>query len=433
MTAIQRTQFRSRLPARLPFFYGWVMLGIGLVGIVATSPGQTFTVSVFNPSFREALNLSHTQLTGAYLWGTLIASLPQPYIGTLMDRFGIRRAMFGIVILFTLACLFIAQVQSLVMLFFAFLMIRMFGQGALSLASNNTIAMWFQKKLGTVSGVISIGSAAAFAFIPRMVLAAIEQNGWRTTYMLLGGIVFIVMMVLIVLFFYNKPADVGQFLDGVSAKQEEDEAQEKALRSTDLPSFTLKEAKQTKSYWIALFATAAWSMIVTAILFNLFPLFEASGLSAQDAAATTTFFGIALAVSQLFGGMLADRIRLRYLAVGSVGFLIVGLLALLNLSSTAVGTVYAICFGVGQGLLGALGSTIWVRYYGRDHIGKIRGSISRFTNASSSAGPFIMGFTFDQFGSYQASLTIFIAVLAPLLIAAFWIRPPEKEGEKVNK
>ena len=76
-------------------------------------------VSVFNPTFRDTLNLSLSQLTGAYMLGTFLASLPQSYIGHWADRLGIRKMLFIIVSLFSLACVFMAQVNNLVMLFIA--------------------------------------------------------------------------------------------------------------------------------------------------------------------------------------------------------------------------------------------------------------------------------------------------------------------------
>ena len=137
------------------------MLPIAMLAMIATSPGQTFGISIFNPSFRLALGLSHSQLTGAYMFGTLLAALPQPYIGGLMDRFGIRRVMVIIVILLGIACIFMSQVLNLLMLFLAFFFLRLLGQGALSLLANNTLAMWFQVRLGTVAGMMNAALAVA--------------------------------------------------------------------------------------------------------------------------------------------------------------------------------------------------------------------------------------------------------------------------------
>jgi MFS family permease len=74
--------------------------------------------------------------------------------------------------------------------------------------------------------------------------------------------------------------------------------------------------------------------------------------------------------------------------------------------------------GAGQGLLGAVQSTLWVRYYGRLHLGKIRGSTITASVAGSSLGPFIMGATFDLSGSYNTSVWLFLILLIPLIVAA---------------
>ena len=94
---------QDAIAARIPLFFGWIMLPVVLAIQVATSPGQTFGVSIFNPHIRADLGLSHSEISGAYMVGTLLASLPMVYIGLLMDRYGPRRILFVIVILFGIA------------------------------------------------------------------------------------------------------------------------------------------------------------------------------------------------------------------------------------------------------------------------------------------------------------------------------------------
>ena len=247
------------------------MVPIAMLATIATSPGQTFGISIFNPSFRSALGLSHSQLTGAYMIGTLLAALPQPYIGRLMDRFGIRRVMFVVVILLGLACLFMSLVMNLVMLFLAFFLLRLLGQGALSLLANNTLPMWFQERLGTVAGLMSASVAGAVAFIPPLILLLINRFGWQGAYATLGILVWVIMLPLLFLFYRNRPQDIGQELDGRSSLPT---AIISKLTNTAV-SFTLSEARHTRTYWILLLLTAAWSMIATAIFFNILPVFTA--------------------------------------------------------------------------------------------------------------------------------------------------------------
>ena len=55
-----RRRLQDGIASRVPFFYGWVMLPIVLAVQVASSPGQTFGVSIFNPHIRAELAASST-------------------------------------------------------------------------------------------------------------------------------------------------------------------------------------------------------------------------------------------------------------------------------------------------------------------------------------------------------------------------------------
>lgn len=416
------TTLSQRVVRRVPFFYGWIMLPIATLAFMATTPGQTIGVSVFNPSFREALNLSHTQLTGAYALGTFLASLPQSYIGALMDRYGIRRVMTAVVIAVGLACLFVSQVNGLIMLFLAFFLLRMFGQGALSLLSTNTLAMWFHNRLGTVQGVYNVGGAAALAIFPPLILYLIENFGWRTAYALLGVLVCVVMLPILFTLFENRPEDIGQLPDGERFAPTAEEAA--ALSKNDL---TLPQAMRTYAYWIYLIMMAVVGMIITAVFFNALPMFESFGLDQTVAAYTFTLVAISSAVVQLTGGVLADYVPVRFLtALSMVGFT-GSILLLLITDSAALAYTYALLVGAANGLFGVSQGTMWVRYFGRAHLGKIRGSVMTAAVAGTSIGPFIMGATYDWLGSYATSLWIFVILFAPFIVLALFAKPPRPQ------
>ncbi|MCB8943280.1 MAG: MFS transporter [Ardenticatenaceae bacterium] len=419
------TTLNDPIARRLPFFYGWLMLPIAMIAMILTSPGQTYGVSVFNPSFRTELNLSHSLLTGAYMLGTLLASIPQAYIGALMDRWGIRRTMTAVTIIFGFACLFTSQVRNLPMLFFAFLFLRMFGQGALSLLAGNTLAMWFHDRLGRVSGIMNVGAAAAVGLVPGLILSLINGVGWRWAYAILGGIVWLILLPLLATLFRNRPEDVGQLPDGLRTAKVESEIMRENGRS-----FTLPAAMRTRAYWITVALAVAYSMIITGITFNIIPLFESHGLTEAMATASFATMATALAITQIIGGYLADKVPLNWLAFISALGLTAGVYLLLPMQSMAQAHLFALCIGIGQGFLGAVQSTLWVRYYGRLHLGKIRGSIATAGVAASSLGPFVMGATFDLFGSYNTSLWIFIIFLLPLIIAAPFATQPQNSAHR---
>ncbi len=205
---------RKHFAARLPFFYGWLMVPVAVIATAVTGVGQTYGISVFNPSLLDSLGISLTALSGAYLVGTLLASLPQPLIGALMDRLGIRSTMLGVVLLLGLACIFFARVNSLLTLFLGFFFLRLLGQGGLSLLAGNIPAMWFREKLGTATGIVSGGFSVSMAVIPAFFLSLVNNIGWRAAYTRLGFLVWLIMVPILLLVFKNNPAEIDQELDG---------------------------------------------------------------------------------------------------------------------------------------------------------------------------------------------------------------------------
>ena len=402
------------------FFYGWIILPISTLAAFFTSPGQTYMVSVFNPSLRETLDLSLTQLTGAYMFGTVLASLPQTYIGQVADRVGIRKTIFIITTLFSLACVFISQVNSLLMLFFAFFFLRMFGQGALELLSVNMLPMWFRDTLGTVSGIKNVVVSLMIGIVPVSILALISIVGWRKSYIFAGASVFLILLPIVYFFYINKPEEIGQTVDGNRASTSPD------VEFLELPEkeFNLKEAMRTRAYWILTLSWFAWAAIATAITFNLLPIFTAKGLTEEQAAASFTILMVASAIFQIFGGMIADRIQLRWMAFGALGLYAVAIGALIYVPVGAVVLVYTLILGSAQGLWGGLGNTVWVRYFGREHLGKIRGSVWTAAVSGSSVGPFLMGLSYDLSGDFFISLAGFALLLFGLAIAGVWATPP---------
>jgi sugar phosphate permease len=412
------------LARRTNFFYGWVILPVSILTAVFTSPGQTYMVSVFNPSFRETLDLSLSQLTGAYMFGTILASLPQSYVGVWIDRLGIRKVSLAVITAFSLACIFISQVNSLVAIFFAFFFLRMFGQGALELLSTNMLPMWFREKLGTISGFKNVAINLLISSVPISILALIKSVGWRNTYIIAGAAVFGVMAPVVFFFFINRPEEIGQIVDGNPHLIKKDE--EAAMSASSEVVFTLKMAMRTRTYWILTGAWFSWAAIATGITFNLLPIFTAKGFTEEQAAATFSALMVVSAAFQIIGGLFADWIKLNYLAFSGLALYAAAVLVLALVSSNVLIPIYTGILGFAQGVFGGLGNTIWVRYFGRQHLGKIRGSVWTATVAGSSVGPFLMGLSYDQSGSFLNSLLVIASLLVCLAVAGLWATAPAK-------
>ncbi len=403
------------------FFYGWVMAPIVVVAHICTLPGQSVGVAVFNDSLREELSLNATQFSSAYAAGTILASILMTFVGALYDRFGMRRSLFVLTVLICLACQFMGAVQSFAMLFVAFFFLRLLCQGSLSLLASNTMAMWFQRRLGRVSGIASVVATLGFSVLPLALNSANLAYGWRTTYRALGVVVAAILLPLLVIY-RNRPDDIGQTLDGMNEEQRN--AFDRTTKIASGQDLEYRQALIQPSYWILIALSIIWGMTGTAIIFDIQPIAAVKQATRFQPVFASTIFFACVAVAGLVGGFLADRYALHRLALFSVGGMAIGLGLLQFSSGDSFFVAYGI-FGLSQGLLSAVSQTIWVRYFGRAHLGKIKGGAMTGMVAGSSVGPLISGMCYDQTGGFALAHGFFLALTISAFVGICFLRPPK--------
>ena len=87
------------------FFYGWAMVAVAALGMFASGPAQSHLFSVFIRPISEDLGISRTAVSSAYAGATLVAAFGLPYVGRLVDRYGVRRVVLLVALLFGAACI----------------------------------------------------------------------------------------------------------------------------------------------------------------------------------------------------------------------------------------------------------------------------------------------------------------------------------------
>jgi OFA family oxalate/formate antiporter-like MFS transporter len=312
------------------FYYGWVIVPLAMLAMVANSPGQTLGISIFNEPIRQSLNLSHSQLGAAYTLGTLLGAIPIMYIGALMDRYGLRRSLLGLLSMFCVACLITGAAQNWWTLMIAFCLLRMLGPGALSLVSSSILPFWFDRRLGTVEGIRSLGHAGSMALIPAVNLWLVSHFGWRGAYLFFGIGIWVVLFPVYWILFRNRPEDVGQTIDGrsVAPSVSGELSARTVFHTVSEHDFTLHETLRTFAFWVAALGTAAFGLVHTALFFCLIPIYQERGLTAVHAATSMMTFAISMAAMQFAGGVLADRMKSPPLMAIGLGGTAVGVVML---------------------------------------------------------------------------------------------------------
>lgn len=402
------------------FFYGWLMLPLATLVMVCTAPGQTFGLTYFNPHFQQEFNLTKTGLSSIYLVATLLASFLIPLVGHLADRHGLRRTILAVVAAMAIICAACSQIAGSVTLFLAFLALRITGPGSMTLLATNTLATWFDRRLGKISGYTQIAMAVAIYYMPKISVKLIGEMGWRNAYLVIGGFLACVLLPLLFFLYRQSPYEMGQLPDGF---RNDDPRNQSSMSSTY--QFTVGEAMRHRAYWILVAATALWALIGTGLFFHLAAVFDAVGVDAEGSTKVVGQVAITMGAMQLLGGILADRFAIRWILLGAMTLLTAGCV----IFAAAIGKEFLVLaylvFGLSQGLMTIVANTSWARFYGRAHLGKIRGMSLTAAVAGSAIGPVVMGVSADYLGGFAPSFWLFGAVAGVVTLAACWVSPPE--------
>ena len=398
-------------------FYGWRILGLAIITGGLTGPGQTIGVSVFVDQFISDLGMSRSEVSTAYLIGTLIAALGLPLIGRRVDRVGVRRAMTVIGVAFGVALVGMAGVQGFVALAIGFVAIRLLGQGSLMLVSTVAVTLWFEKRRGTVLGIFTTGTAIVMALVPVGLSLVIEGYGWRVAWLTSAVMIWLVVVPIARFGMIDRPSDIGQVPDGPNPKKV------KPSKEQTRVSATRTEALRTKRFWSLLAASATVGMLVTALNFHQISLLADAGLTATEAAVMFLPQVIGAAAAGLLFGYLSDRLTGRELIPMAMGLLIISLVLAASLTPGVAVVLYAVSLGAAGGAIRSVSATLLPRWFGVRHIGEIQGTASFINVASTALGPVVFALARDATGGYSGAATWFIVM--PLLagIVAATIRP----------
>ena len=309
-----------RTPLGWRDFLGWRIALLATITAALTGPGQTIGVSVFVDPMIETLGLTRSELSTAYLVGTLLGAMALVPVGRGIDRFGARRAMTLIGIAFGLGLLVMSGVQGFITLVVGFTLIRWLGQGSLQLVSTLAITPWFARRRGFVFGLVTTATAVLMSFTPIVLGAAIGLFDWRLAWIIAALAVWLVVVPIARFGIIDRPSDVDQYPDGDPAPLPSDEPRREAV------SRTRREALRQPRFWLLAVVIGTTSMLVTALNFHQISLLGDQGLTVTEAAAMFLPQVLGALTAGLIVGALADRFPARFLLMASMALLALSLL-----------------------------------------------------------------------------------------------------------
>jgi len=391
-------------PAKRPgLFYGWIVVGAAFT-VMTVGFGVAYAFAAFFDSLQRELGANRGSVALIFSIASFLYFGLGAISGPLADRFGPKRvAALGMVI--TAAGLVLAsQATALWQIYAGYGIGVGAGVGFAYVPAIGTVQRWFVRQRGLASGFAVSGIGVGTLAFPPLAGWLIELLGWRTTYLIMAGVVITIGLAATLLL-DNTPEKRGLRPDGDAAP----------VANTPAPTalaYTLRQSLRSGPFWL-LYAScsfAAFSIFVPFV--HLVPYARDHGISEQVALYLMMAIGIGSISGRFAFGGVADRMgRRRALAVMFVGLTLMFVWWNLSTAFWAL-AIFGLLFGAFYGGFVALIPAMTADYYGTRYVSSILGLLYSCVSIGSLVGPSVAGYAFDLTQSYGTVILICAAMMA---------------------
>ncbi len=160
------------------YFYGYNIVAAGFT-IQAVCIGALFAYGVFFKDIQAEFGWSRTTISGASSLALFMMGAVGVLAGKLNDRIGPRILIVASAGFLGLGYLLMSRIQSPWQLYVVFGILAGIGLSTHDVITLSTVARWFEKRRGAMSGIIKVGTGSGQLLGPMMATLLLAIFGWR--------------------------------------------------------------------------------------------------------------------------------------------------------------------------------------------------------------------------------------------------------------
>lgn len=379
-------------------FYGHYIVGASMVTQMMYL-GLFFTFGVLFPEFEKEFGWSRAEISGAHSTLFIIMGVLGIAMGRVNDQLGPRILLTVSTALFALGFILMSRMTALWHLYVFYGLFCGLGLAAHDVVILSTVARWFKRSRGLMSGLVKTGGGIGQLVVPLLAAYLIIAYGWREASMTIG-ILGLVVMLAAVQVMRRDPGVMG-----LSAWGEKDGGQTDGGPTVEA-GLDLRQAVRTRQFWFVCLAKLAdWYCLFTVII-HIVPHGIDLGLQPATAAIVISAIGGCSILGRLILGALFDVLGARRSLLICFVLLFLSLLLLQLLPDPRWLFVFALIYGIAHGGLFAIGSPTVAEFFGTRSHGLIFGIVMFLGSIGGTAGPWLSGRIFDATGSYQIAFLL---------------------------
>ncbi len=370
----------------------WRLLAFGTLASLASAPGQTLVISLFNSDIRSAFALSHGDFGGLYMIATLTSAAVILWSGKLIDQFDLRSVFAVTTIGLCLACLLAGWSSGPLSLLLALFLLRHFGQGLMSHIAVTSVNRYYQHVRGKASAIVNQGFTLAEATLPITISSLIVYAGWRQSWFVLGLTAAFVVLPLLLLLIADHKRRHGAYLDRLAIL---DDDMRNNLGGPAQRHWTRSEMLRDPRFYGVVPVVLTPSFFNTGLMFHHQHIVIAKTWTLETWYLLLMAYAISSIIFSLIAGTLVDRHGAKALMPVFCLPIALGGLCLMAGSAEMWIAGILISFGAASGMTGAVTAPYWAEVYGLRHLGSIKAVATAVMIFASALSPALYGWLFD--------------------------------------
>ena len=458
--AIHNTPFIVTFVERFGIHYGWFVLPVAGLYYYAAVPGMTFGVGFYNEFFITELNMTRSAVSTCWTTALILSSITIPLCGILLDRYGARRVAFVSIIPYTLLLMASAYVNGPISLTVCMFGLRWF-MALLELLAQWLTNNWFVKRKGIAMTITAIVGASSLMY-PNVLQLFANTYGYRGSY-IAQAVLWCVCLCILSPLLVDRPEYANRLPDAVwnatgsnstvqpNMKRHNSDIELQPLNDSNGGDIVhhdnsilgddveihwhYMDALKTRMFFVVSLATACIAMFWAGFNMDYMSMLSEQGIDESYAPPLFILIAIGDCGTQLVMGVIFDRlyVKARGIAVGTLCCCIATML-LMSTHTITQACIFAIVYGIQDGVLMVGYTTVFSYAFGRAHLGKIDSIAAAIYTGSCGIGPILFGLVKDYTGSYHA-VYIGMAICALLMSIAllFETKPTPPPAERLLK
>ena len=373
-------------------FYGYFIVAAAFFMMVIVW-AVFYAFGVFFKPILNEFGWTRAVTSGAFSVCSIIMGLLGIVMGGLNDKFGPRIVMSISGLLLGIGYLLMSQLDALWQLYLFYGVILGIGMGGSFVPLMTTVARWFVRRRGIMTGIVTAGIGIGALIGPPVVNRLISNYGWRVSYLILG-IIVLTVIVLSAQLLKGNPSQVGQVADGGKQRVKEG-------LDSETEELSFEEAFRTRSFWVFFAMIFCCGFCVFAIMVHIAAHAAELGIPpARGANILATIGGLSI-IGKIFLGKAVDVIGSRNVFIIGLTLMVVALLWLVFAKMAWMLYAFAGFFGFAYGGCVAAESPMVAELFGLNAHGLILGIIAFGFTVGGSFGPLLTGYIFDIISGYQ--------------------------------